>query len=107
MKDRMTAMLCDWGMGLDMGLYQEAASHLCGRAAEPECMVEIRLDGRVVGSQPVPLAAAQVALRVTCLPPDRRAGFEAHLPRFLSHTTLKAVQWINITRAAVQFKSIP
>jgi GxxExxY protein len=106
LKDRMTAMLRDWGTGLDLGLYQEAAMHLCGRAGEPECMVEIRLDGRTVGSQPVPLASAETALRVTCLPPDRRAGFEAHLRRFLSHTTLRSLQWINITRAAVQFKSI-
>lgn len=106
LKDRMVAVLGDWGTGLDVGLYEEAASYLCGQPPGGEAKVEIRIAGRSLGSQAVRLVAPRIALRITALPPDGQPEYRAHLCRFLDHTDLDAVQWINITRQLVQFKTI-
>jgi GxxExxY protein len=106
LKDRMIAVLRDWGAGLDIGLYEEVASHLCGQPPGEEANVEIRMAGRSLGLQSVRLVAPCVALRITALPPDGRPEYEAHLFRFLDHTDLDAVQWINVTRHLVQFRTI-
>lgn len=103
LREKMVALLRDWGTGLDLGLYQEAASHFCGRAAMPEAPVEIRMDGASLGMQLVRLASTESALHVTCLPDERRAGIAAHLRQFLTRTPLRSLHWINITRPLVTF----
>ena len=42
-RERMTAALRDWGVGLDLGLYEEAAAHLCGQPPDEETEVASRL----------------------------------------------------------------
>ncbi len=106
LKDRMIAVLRDWGGGLDIELYEEVALYICGQPPDAEAKVEIRLAGRSLGMQTVRLAAPRIALRITALPPDRRLEYHANLCRFLDHADLDAVQWINITRHLVQFKTI-
>ena len=69
-------------------------------------MAEIRLDGRLVGSQPVQLVSPYVALRITALSPKRQIEYETHLRRFLDCSDLRAIQLINITRQLVRFKTI-
>jgi hypothetical protein len=91
---------------LDIGLYEEVASHLCGQPQGEEAKVEIRMAGRSLGLQAVRLVAPRVALRITALPPDGQPEYWAHLCRFLDHTALDAFQWINVTRHLVQFRTI-
>jgi GxxExxY protein len=105
-KDRMTGALRDWGVGLDLGLYEEAASHLCGQPADEEAEVGISLGPRGLGTQRMRLAAPGVALRITALPPQRHAEYHASLLRLLDHAELTAVQWINITQAMVEFRTV-
>jgi GxxExxY protein len=106
LKEGMTAMLRDWGAGLDLGLYEEVAAQLCGQPPEAETAVEIHTGLRSLGFQYMLLAASGVAIRITALPPDHHPDYEAHLHRLLAHADLRAVQWINITRPVVQFKTI-
>ncbi|MGD0898294.1 MAG: GxxExxY protein [Thermoguttaceae bacterium] len=106
LKDRMIAVLRDWGTALDIALYEEVAAHFCGRAAEPLADIEIRVGPRSLGRQPVRLAKPNVALRVTSFGPDDSLAFESHLHRFGEHTALHAIQWINITPSRVQFTTI-
>ena len=105
-KERMASSLRDWGAALDLGLYEDAATHFCGRDAEPLTEVEIRTDDHRLGVQKIRLADPSTALKVTAREADRMSDFESHARRFLSHTSLRAIQWINITRAIVQFKTI-
>jgi GxxExxY protein len=100
------AMLRDWGTGLDLGLYEEAAAHLCGQPSNAETEIEIRLGSRLLGIQHMRLAALGVALRITALPSGRHAEYRANLERLLDHTDLRAIQWINITQRLVQFQTI-
>ena len=104
LKGRMIALLRDWGAGLDVALYEEAAAFLCGNEAEDD--VEIRSEDRLLGRQPMHMAGGRIALRVTALSPQRHADFASHLRRLLAHASLDAVQWINVTRAEVCFRTI-
>jgi hypothetical protein len=104
--ERMATALRDWGTALDLDLYEEAATHFCGRAVEPLTEIEIRADGRLLGLQKVRLADPSTALKVTSLDADCLSDFEHHARRFLAHTSLRAIQWINITRSLVQFKTL-
>ena len=65
LKDRMIALLRDWGTGLDLGLYEEAAAHLCGQPPDVESDVEVRLGNRSLGVQRMRLASPDVAIRIS------------------------------------------
>jgi GxxExxY protein len=106
LKEGMIAVLRDWGTGLDLGLYEEAAAYLCGQMPDAETDVEIRLNGRCLGVQRMRLAAPGVALRITAIAAEYQRDFEAHLCRLLDHTNLHAVQWINVCRSLVQFQTV-
>jgi iron complex transport system substrate-binding protein len=105
-KDDMTAVLRDWGVGLDTVLYEEAASHLCGQAPDAETEIGIRLDAHWLGVQRMRLAAPGVALRITALPPGRQAEYRASLLRLLDHADLHAIQWVNVTQPLVHFRTV-
>lgn len=107
LKEGMVAVLRDWGTGLDVGLYEEVAEHVCGQMPGAEAEVEIRLGGRCLGVQRMRLASPGVAIRVTALPLERYAEYRSHLALFLKHAAdLRAIQWINITRPLVQFETV-
>ena len=106
LKERMLTALCDWGTSLDLGLYEEAATHFCGRSAEPLTEIEIRAQDRRLGVQKIRLADPSTALKITALDAANLSDFECHAHRFLAHTSLRAIQWINITRPVVQFKTL-
>jgi hypothetical protein len=106
LKAQMVTALRDWGAALDLGLYEEAATHFCGRSAEPLTEIEIRAHDRRLGVQEVRLADPSTALKVTALDADTLPDFECHARRFLAYTSLRAIQWINITRRVVQFKTL-
>jgi GxxExxY protein len=105
-REGLIAAIRDWGTGLDLGLYEEAALYLCGQPPDREAEAEIRMGSRCLGVQNVRLVAPNVAIRITALPSDRHANYQTHLSQFLEHTNLHAIQWVNITRPLVQFKTI-
>jgi len=106
LKEGMTAILRDWGVGLDLGLYEEAALHLCGQAPDAETDVGVCLGGHSLGVQRMPLVAPGVALRITALPAQRHGEYEASLVRLLDHAELRAIQWVNITQQLVRFRTV-
>lgn len=102
----LTEALRDWGTGLDVLLYEEAVEHFHAKAQPVKGVAEVHLDGRPAGMLPVKFAAPNVALKVTVLSRDGCTTFEDHTRRLLAHTSLRAIQWINIYRSFVQFKTI-
>lgn len=106
LKPQMIELLRDWGTGLDVDLYEQAAAHFCGQLSDERTTATIRANDRIVGNQPVRLAQAGVALKCSALPPNRQSEYDPHLRRFLHHTDLDHIQWINITRQIVQFRTI-
>jgi GxxExxY protein len=106
LKDRMVGLLRDWGTGLDLGLYEEAAAYLCGQPADAENDVEIRLGDQLLGVQRMRLTVPDVGLKVTAMSTEGQAEFQSHLERLLAHTELRAIQWINVARPVIRFKTI-
>jgi GxxExxY protein len=106
LKDRMVGLLRDWGLGLDLGLYEEAASYLCGQPLDVESDVNIRLGDRQLGVQPMRMCTPDVAMKITAMSAKGQAEFQPHLERLLAHADLCAIQWINIARPAVRFTTI-
>ena len=106
LKNWIIPFLRDVGVGLDVSLYEEAAAHFCSPDS-PLARLEILNDhGQVIGGQDVRLVAPGVAVEVSAFTPEYLKQFELHLNRFLNHTSLRAIQWINLTRSQVQFKTI-
>jgi len=105
-KDLVTEMLRDWGTGLDVELYEQAVTHFLGGDAKVLSDLEVVLDGRAIGRQKVRLASPDAAFKITAIAPGETARFEVHLQRFLEHTRLQAIHWINVTRELVAFKTI-
>jgi hypothetical protein len=106
LKDGMVAALRDWGTALDLCLYEDLAQHLCGQSANNETGIHVQLGTRCLGVQAMRLIAPRVALRITALPTKEHAQCTTHLRKLLEHTTLDAIQWINVTNPLVQFITV-
>ena len=101
----LTALLRDWGTGLDLHLYEEAVIHVLGGAARVLADVEVRTPEHTLGHQKMHLAAPRVAFVLTALPgadPD----FENHSRRLLQHMDLETILWANISLKMVTFTTI-
>ena len=106
LKAWMMELLRELGVGLDLNFYQEAAIHCCGLSASV-AKVEIRgANANILGHQEQLLLNPDVAFRLTAIDPEHYCDFEHQLRCFLRHTSLKALQWINLTRSLVSFKTL-
>jgi GxxExxY protein len=105
LRELTVAMLRDWGVGLDIGLYEEALTHLLGGSEQVLQPVGILVGGGKAVKQVLHLAAAGVAFKISALG-EGRQRYEDHLRRFLAHTSLECIQWINVGRKVVTFKTI-
>lgn len=100
------AFLHDVGAGLDVRLYESAVSQFFGGEDAVRHDVEVTLNGVCLGCQEVRLASPSWAFKVTTFDQTELPHFEDQARRFLRHTTLDGIHWINITRKAVTFQSI-
>jgi hypothetical protein len=87
-------------------VYEDAAMHFYGGPEQVLGLADVRDKGRVIGCQPVRLAAPDIAFKITVMQPKTYAAFEDHARRFLAHSSLAALQWVNITHGQVLFKTL-
>ncbi len=66
---------------------------------------ELLVSGQRLGQQKVRLAAPGRAFKVTTIAEPELPYFKTHARRFLQHTTLDSIHWINITRKIVRFQT--
>lgn len=105
LRSLLEQLLTEWGVFLTTELYDEAITHFLGGETTVSDKVDLVKDGRVLGSQRAHLLDSATAFRISAVTRDLR-GYEVHLRRFLSHTTLTRVQWINFNRNTVEFRTI-
>lgn len=99
-REVLTALLHDWGAGLELPLYQEALTHFLGGAAQVLAEVEVRLGNHTLGHQKMSLAAPRTAFFLTAL--GRSAGsFETDAQRLLRHAELDAILWADLRLTTV------
>ena len=99
-------VLRDWGTGLDVNLYTDMLTHFLGGEEYVFSDVDIVVDGWPRGVQKMRLLEPRIAFKISALAQKQMPKFEEHLRRFLRHTALDALQWINITRDIVTFKTL-
>ncbi|MBI3417386.1 MAG: GxxExxY protein [Verrucomicrobia bacterium] len=102
---RLIALLNDWGAFLELNLYEEALTFFLGGEVLINRPVEISQDGVVLGEQRLRLLTPDTAFRLTALTQDQ-PQCEVHLRRFLDHTKLKALQWINFNHHEIELVTL-
>jgi GxxExxY protein len=102
----MVEMLRDWGVGLDLHLYEDALTHFLGGKEHVVADIDIVLDGRKVGRQKVRCSDPGSIFKITALGEDGMIRFQDHARRFLQHTNLRAIHWINLARDYVTFRTL-
>lgn len=91
-EEAVVGLASDVGLGLDLVCYREAIIALCG--GDPEAQIPIRRDSRLLGSHTMPILTPEVGLAVTAV--ARLPETRHHLQRFLDHTPLRGLVWVNL-----------
>jgi GxxExxY protein len=98
-------LLAEWGACLDPVLYREALTHFLGGEERVEREINVTSGGVVVGTQKMHLVAGDVAFSVTASTHRPEVVLE-HQRRFLLHTPLRALQWINFNHKRIELRTI-
>jgi GxxExxY protein len=105
LRQTMGDLLQDWGAFLDLVLYQEALTHFFGGTDKVEQRVRLARNGLDLGTQQLLTHAPGGAFRLTAFT-ESQDLVESHLRRLLALTDLKALQWINLNHAQIEFTTI-
>lgn len=105
LRERLCDLLRDWGAFLEINLYQEALIHFLGGKAAIEQPVSLIRNGIALAEQKMFVCAPGIAFRMTAVTEDQQ-HVESHLRRLLNHTNLRAIQWINLNHARIEFTTI-
>lgn len=103
--ERFVAIVSDWGSFLELPLYQGAMTHFSGGEDRVVQEIAVIRQGAVVAKQKVHLLNDDTAFRITALEGDL-SQMEFQLRRFLAHTSLRAIQWVNIYQHELTFTTL-
>ncbi|MEO8498668.1 MAG: GxxExxY protein, partial [Planctomycetota bacterium] len=98
-------LLADWGAFLQLSLYREAIVHFFGGPSVALRRIPIYENEAVLGTHEVCLIADDTALALTALK-EGKGRMQDHLQRFLSHTRLDCIQWINMHHHDIEFTTL-
>ena len=105
LQEILRGLLEDWGIFLSVDLYTEALTHFLGGYQRATCAVEISADGRVLGKQKITLLRQDTGLHISALW-QHLSSYEKNLGKFFSHTGLKKLQWLNVSKNTVQMVTL-
>lgn len=98
-------LLNDWGSFLQLPLYYEAVTHFFGGEDRVVGEIPVLRAGGEATRQKVHLLNPNTAFKLTALG-NHLPAVREHLQRFLHHSRLRAVQWVNIHQHDVQFTTL-
>jgi len=101
----LRAVLDHWGAFLELGLYREAIIHFLGGEDRVVRSMDILNCEEILGKQTFSLLDECTAFHLSALS-AHTGSYEKHLLRLLNHTHLKAVQWVNLNKNEIVFKTI-
>lgn len=105
LKSLVTDLFSDWGLFLNTDWYREAICHLWDGGRNLDHSVEIKSGSVVLGKQIVPLIAHAESFCISSIK-NKISVYQAHLQRFLDHTDLQALHWININHFNVKLNTL-
>jgi len=98
-------LLNDWGAFLDTDFYKEAIGYLYDTRASVMQPVEIKSGSTFLGKQKLALLSPKETFCISSIR-NGTSTYQTHLHRFLKHTTLKQLHWINIDNLKIQFQTL-
>jgi len=104
LRRQMIELLEDWGGFLEVALYRDAITHFHGGPEAVSRNVEVYSGDRLIGRQAVHLLTDDTAFAISAV--TEPLSMREHQLRFLRHTRLKYVQWINLNRHAIEFRTL-
>jgi GxxExxY protein len=104
-KSILQEILLDWGAFLDTELYTDAITHFLGGSEKVIHTVEVVCGENVMGNQKVHLLNKETAFKITAATKNINF-YKKDLLRFLSHTRLKSIQWINLNHHNIEFRTL-
>lgn len=105
LRGRLLDLLQDWGCFLELSLHTEALVHFLGGEQKVVRKVGLKRSNVSLGDQRVHLLAPDTAFRLSALA-EGADHFELQLHLLLKHSTLRAIQWINMARHRVDFVTL-
>jgi GxxExxY protein len=105
LRSKLLELLYDWGSLLETPLYRAALIHFFGGPSHSLRMVSIFDGDNEVGCQENLLIADDTAVSMTSLH-QNIVQMRKHLMRFLGHTRLRYLQWINLNRQNIEFRTL-
>jgi GxxExxY protein len=100
----LTKLLMDWGGFLQLALYYDGVMHFLGGE---ECVlkpISVTREGREIATQRGHLLNPTTEFRRTAV--EDCGAVEVHLRRFLDHTNLHTIQWVNLHHSQVTFTTL-
>ena len=105
MKNTLTRCLDEWGAFLDPNLYRDALTHFCGGAEQVVRAIPVLSGDVPIGTQEMRLLTEDIAFAVTAST-HRPDIVLDHQQRFLKHTPLRAIQWVNLNHDCIELRTI-
>jgi len=103
--DVLREVLTDWGCFLALSLYQEVIVYLLGGEERAVRTIPVVRDGEQVTTQKAHLLSDDTAFKLT-VAGRHLDSTEHHMRRFLAHTNLRAIQWVNLYRQQATFTTL-
>jgi GxxExxY protein len=105
LKQLIMDLLLAWGAFLDINLFYDAVIHFRGGEQRVVKRIELVNDSRILGSQRAHVLNLGIVFKISAITRGQ-SFYEQHLRKFLRHTSLKAIQWINFNHAKIEFITI-
>ena len=102
--DLLLQILADWGCNLQLPLYYDALTHFFGGIDSVIQDIPVIRDGVQVTQQRAHLITPDTAFKITAL--GDVDVMHTHLQRFVRHTSLRYIQWINLHQNNVTLTTI-
>jgi len=100
----LVTLLNDWGCFLQLPLYQAAITHFFGGDERVVRLVRVTVEGETLTTQPTHTLNPTTAFKLTATPDIEI--MEDALRRFLHHTELTAIQWVNLHNHDITFVTL-
>ena len=104
-RSNVVDLVRDWGIALSVSLYREAMTHLLGGRSNVERMLALTRDNQEIATQRFYLLDPSTAFEFTAYS-EIETDYHLHLQRLLLASPLESIQWVNIGKRFLTFRSI-
>lgn len=104
-RELLASMVCDWGTGLELSLYEQALTHFFGGEVAVHVRVPVFGAYGQIGHQRMRLITPETAFKLTAFP-EIESAFASHARRMIAHTQVTSILWANISHHEVTFTTI-